>query len=545
MRNGRLRTYLFSLGLVVLWLALGGLAPAQAAPGTYHQDDRMGFKIRHPKGWSHVGMRAEEKWIVAKFISDRTHTYLDEVDKSTWSHRPDMTVIAFIDEVVKKSGIEKTETDDGEFFLEINNPFKNYKDYLKRTFYGGGWFVSEEEEGEIKGIPVTKLEIKVEKLTSSGPKRIVTWIFHADDVDLAVQFQVLENSYKKLRGDIYGCLKSFRFVPRTKGSLTPVTTGGPKKRVDEDALTPAERTKHRQETERQIHEKTIKSLPDDWKVKEMGRFLVLLHGDEKFAKKVVAQAEATWKWLDKNFGFVGTGEYVRRPIVRICKNEAEERALLGGTSWGNSLEIVTHKDTGSGAMSWEFEYVNQRMLNIWFNHHARDTYSAMPHWLDNGLWQVIGTARLKGSRFVFKVDSWEREGLRESVRKGDLTPPRDLVMLGRSEFRENPHRTKQSAAFIRFLLESKSKKTRVILKDYLMNLQDVVTEATQAAKDAEPTEYEAAETEEEEEERFRKRREAWKEKEREFLTTVFERTFGDWSDKDWRKLQTQYFKSMD
>ena len=43
---------------------------------------------------------------------------------------------------------------------------------------------------------------------------------------------------------------------------------------------------------------------------------------------------------------------------------------------------------------------------------------------------------------------------------------------------------------------------------------------------------------------FRKRREAMKEREAEFLQAAFDRTFGDWDEKDWKKVQDQYYKSI-
>ena len=528
----------------VLLLVLAVVAPVLAAPGKYFEDERVGYKVKTPKGWSQVALKADEQWIILKYLSDKEHIYLDEVDKSTWTHRPDMTVIAFIESVVKKDGVEVTEEDEDTFVIEFNNPYKNYKDFLKRTYGGGGWFVHSEEEGEVNGIPVTQYEIKVEKLTMSGPKRIVTWVYHFDDVDLAVQFIVLENVYGKLKGDIRGCLKSFKKIPRTKGSLTPSVTGGTRKFVNESKMSTEERIEHRKQEEARIHQKTIKSLPDDWKVKEIGPFLVLLHGDEKYAKVVAKQAGAIWKWLDKNFGFVGKGEYVKRPIIRICKDRDEYYAFFSGTSWGSGLEIVTYEDTASGAVSRQFEYINKRMYAIWFNHRARDVYWAMPHWMDLGLEETLAKAKPKGSKLEFKIDEWERDGLRESARNDQLTPPKTLVMLGRGDFGDNPHRVKQSTAFVRFLLTSKAKKTKSIMKDYLSNLQDILDEQKEAEKGKESEAYDAPETEEEEEERFAKRRQEMKERESEFLQSVFDRTFDDWTDKDWKKVRDQYYKSI-
>ncbi|MFV1958632.1 MAG: hypothetical protein ACC662_04385, partial [Planctomycetota bacterium] len=144
----------------------------------------------------------------------------------------------------------------------------------------------------------------------------------------------------------------------------------------------------------------------------------------------------------------------------------------------------------------------------------------------------------------------EREGLRESAKTGTLTSPYDLVRLRKDQFFENKNREKQAAAFIRFLLEAKSKKTRRVFEDYVRNLQDVVAEEqakqrakreAARAKGSSGGQDDAPKTEEEEDEAFRKRQQAWKEKEEEFLQEVFVRTFGDWKEKDWKRLQKLYF----
>ena len=518
---------------------------AEAGPKGYHEDKKLGYKVKFPKDWRHIAMGADEKWIAAKYLSKKTSLFTDKVTQSTSQFKPVMQVIVFIDEVVKKRGIETEEGEDGSIFMSFNNPFKNYKDFLKKTYSGGGWFVSKEETATIKGLEVTQFEIKVEKLTYAGPKRIIAWVFHTKDVDFAVQFEILEGDYKKMRSELLGCLKTFKVIER-EGSLTAVTTGKKKRLKDEDELSQPDRNTQRKQTELTAHRKAADAVPDDWKVKEMGRFLVLNHASDKYAKRTVAHAESVWKWMDKNFGYVGKGEYVRRPILRICKDQDEESAFRSGTSWGDSLEIVTHEDKGSGAMSWELEYVNNRIYAIWFQH--KNLYYPMPYWLRTGLKQVLGTARAKGSRLEFKVDDWEREGLRTSAKKKELTTPRDLVMLGTQEFGQNANRQKQSAAFVRFLLQAKSKKTRRILEDYLRNLQDVVRETEAKAKKEreanKPTMPDRPQTEEEEEAAFKKRNSGYEAKETEFLKAVFDRTFGKWTDKDWKRIEALFFKSI-
>ena len=541
MRRSGTTYFLAGLALATL---LGMLSPVWAAAGAYHEDDRFGFKVRAPKDWNFVAQSADEKWIAAKFLSDRPYLYTSPEEGWTYEFRPHMTVIAFIDEVVKKKDVEAGATEDGEIWIEFNNPYKNYEDFLKRTYSGGGWFVEEEEEDKLGDIPVTKYVIKVEKLTRDGPKRIVTWVYHVEDVDLAVQFEVLEDSYRKLKGDINSCLKSFKEIPRKSGSLTPTTTGDrvSTKTKSEDEMTPEERTAARKESEARTHEKARAAIPDDWTAKEMGRFLVLNHADEKCAKRMVANAEAIWKWLDKNLGYIGEGEYVRRPILRICRDQAEESAFRDGTTWGNSLEIVTHEDKSSGSLSSEFSYVNTKIYDIWFSHHNRDLKWAMPYWLGSGFRKVLGSARAKGSRLEFDVGEWERERLRESARSGGIKPLREFFMVHKDEFYDNEHNMNQAAALMRFMLDSKSAKKT--LDAYLTNLQDIVAEQQAKSDAAETSDPDKPKTEEEEEEMYRKRQEAMEEKEQQFLEEVFERTFGDWSDKDWKRFESLFLKSV-
>jgi hypothetical protein len=280
----------------------------------------------------------------------------------------------------------------------------------------------------------------------------------------------------------------------------------------------------------------------------MGPFLVLNHADKKYAKKVVAHAKAIWKWLDKNFEYVGPGEYVPHPIIRICKSSEEESAFRGGDWWSQGIEIVTHKDTGSGAMSYEFEYVNRRMLAIWFSYRDDELWSAMPRWLRDGLSQILGTARSKGSRVDFKVDDWERDGLREAARNDKLTSPQEMMKMGWEEFYKEQHRSQEAAALLRFFLlgaASKSRKTKDLLETYIKSLKAVVTEMQEAEKKNSKDVEKPPETEEEEAERYKNRANKWKEKESELLDKAFAKTFGDWDEKDWRSFETLYFKSID
>ena len=65
-------------------------------------------------------------------------------------------------------------------------------------------------------------------------------------------------------------------------------------------------------------------LPAGWKHFETKNFMVVYHTSKNKASRYSKQAEACWKWLDKNFGKVGD-QHVCKCILRVCKNWDEEK----------------------------------------------------------------------------------------------------------------------------------------------------------------------------------------------------------------------------
>jgi len=525
-----------------------------------HSDARFGYKIRPPKEWIGIPVKIDEGWLIAKYLSKRTYFYTDPSDGWTHEFKPEMIVIAFVDEVVKKKGPD-VKKEGNATIISWTNRYKDYEDYLDKTYSGGGFYVSKKEEKKHAGIGVTCIEVKVEKLVRDGPKRIITWIYHAPDVDIAVQIEVLEGSYKKLKNTINRTLKSFKPIERTGELPTEQSSGqsgvfGFISRWDQEDMTVDERQAARRKIEEDQHRRTIEALPEGWKNKKIGRYLVVTNASEKYGKAVANQAEGIWKWLEKTFPYVGPEEYVRAPILRICKSSDEEQAYSrgGGTGWGGTgLEIVTNRESG-GAMSGEYAWINRRIMDHWFQDRDADLYWAMPEWLDYGLDNLVANSHAKGSKLRFFPDIWNRDDLKIAARDGRIVHPRNLVQMSRTEFRGNGGKSVwdnlyQSEAFVYFLLAgdgAKTKKFREIIPTYLRYLEEVLDEQEQK-KDEEdaPKPREGPKTEEEEEERFRTRRENLRDREKELLEEVFRRAFADWSEADWNKLERAYLKSID
>jgi hypothetical protein len=531
------------LGLLLAAM-LGGRALAD------HKDDRLGFTIQTPRGWSEIPMNVDERWKVARYISDKSLFWTEKDGGWTWEHKPNMEVIAFVAAATKeKIKIEKKETKEGtEWRLYAENPYQDYKDFLTKRYQGGGWFVSDEKESKVGDVAVTCYEIKVDKLSMEGPKRMITWVFHVPDVDIAVQFEVLESGADKLKSDMTRCLRSFKQIPRSGEALYESSTGA-YRFWDQDKMTVEERTQQRRVMEKASHEKASKAAPDGWVVKKMGRFLVINHADEKFAKQIVEQAEAVWDWLDATFTFIGEKEYVRSPIIRICKDDAEQRAYFRAGDWfsRNDLEILTAQDH-MGKGGWEMEYVNRRVMDIWFADKDWDLRAAMPSWLSHGLDEFVGQLHVKAGKVDFGTDYWNRDEIRDRKREGKLTALRDLMLKTDQQFSEDYFNLRyEGSSLVDFFVTgkaSKDKRTKDLLPEYMRQVQKIAGEIKKETDSKKDEKSKTPKTEEEEDAMFREREKGYKDKEKRLLEESFQRTFVGWDSADWKKFEETYLKSL-
>jgi len=514
-------------------LALSASALAQPV----HSDKRWGFQIQYPKEWQLIPLKVDEKWIAAKYLSPREHA-----DREGWGHTPMMTVILFPEDQTKKRGPSVTR-EGNKVTIDFTIPFKDYPDYLKSSMQGEGYFVAEEKEDIVGDVPVRKRDIKVHKPSYGGPKRILAWVYEGMGVDYAVQFEVLEDRWDRMRPTILACLNSFKLIERevaarseTKERDLPIS--GP----EYQRLSPEQRKARRVQTQEAVFDRAQKGLPEGWKVKRTPHFLVLTHADDKYTGRVIAQAEAVRAWLDKELEDIGT-DYVMHGIIRVCANDREQSAYHKSSTDAYSMktrEVTIAKDT-SWAMRWEFEWLTRGILQQWLSDKNADLWAHMPTWLSSGLGQYLGTARVRGGKLEFKPDDWEMQNLRDGGRRSMWKKLRQLLVLPEQDFNAGENTQflpAQAASFLRWLdgPGRASKKTKTLLRDYVRNLSDVVADI-QTRKKASAGGSSAPDTEEEEEERYKRMRSEAKTVEKQVLGDAFRLTFESWTDQDWEWLE--------
>lgn len=567
----------FRLAFVVLALVVH---TASAAPVPLeHKDERVGFKMQTPREWTAIPQSTDERWIVGKYLAHKSDFYTEKGGGWTAEHRAEMQMIAFVaDGAKERFKLQEKVGRDGkrEVIVEIDSPFKNYKEFLAKRYSGGGFYLSDEKESKVGDVPVTCLEYKVERMSQEGPKRLITWIYHVPDVDLAVQFECLESALPKLNTELQRCFKSFKTIARTAGNLAEVSTPGRTLSFkDLEELPPEERKLHRTAMEREAHKKATAGTPEGWTAKKFGRFLVINHTDDKYAKQLTDNAEAVLNWLDDTLPFVGKDEYVRAPILRIYKNFDELQSFAKDAEWSPAnLEIVTYQDH-AGTLGYSMKMVNQQVMRLWFYDRDLDLSLTLPPWLSAGLRELVGNLRSKGGKVEFLTNQWIRDSLRDAKRKGRTSSPREIVTMGSESFRDDAVHVREACALVAFLMKAEgptAKKTKDLLAEYLRHVKstaraiDAEEEAEKKEKKEKPaaTDGDAAaggddakdeeeeqedeeedDSEEEEEKRYKQRQQAWKLLERRLLDESFRLTFGAWKEEDWETFDTAYEKFID
>ena len=538
-----------------------------------------------PRGWKRIPLPPDEKWIVAKYLSERKYP-----SKDGWDHIPEIRVVFFpAGRDLKAKEERKTEkVGENMSVSTTERNYRDYKDYLKENNSGTGFYVSKEEELTINGIPATWMEVKWEKLTT--PRRALALVFHRDvGADYAVTFEVLEEQWDKLGRELANAARTFKFVEAKKDLRAAAAAGegpGPRKEGGPDGpkppesgappehgekLTPEEIEKQLEESERKWEEarrrkraealqKELdhfrKGMPKGWREVKSRNFVCLTHADEKYTRRVLDQAEGMRAWVDRTFGSLGKNE-VSPLLIRICENREEESSFRDtsrgtgfGGFWSGDIDFTTNQEeVGSSlnALGW----MNSWVMQNWFSDLDEDVLWSVPTWVRTGLDGVAEGGILSKGRFDFRAESYELVEVRKAVKEGRLLSARDLMRADWEDFSKVEGSWMQCRALVRYLLEgpgAADKRTRGKILEVLRVSGEIRKEkererrreALSRGSGPEPAAEKKPETEEEEEAMAKRRREENRKEEKAGLEEVLRRAFKDVTDGDWAAIDRQW-----
>ena len=413
-------------------------------------------------------------------------------------------------------------------------------------------------------------EVKFDKLATTK-RRVLAWDYQRGDISFAVEFDIYEEHYKKLRSMINQTLKSFKLIKQVEAG----SASGQAIKIPADAAWAKMPVKERHDLRKQLEadqERKLRAkLPKDWKVTKSKHFLVISHADAKFTKSVVKTAEACFVWLDKRFGGI-SDEYVRRSILRICRDADEYRAYHTSGSGGFGYRI------SFGSFSREVSelqfYRGQLMRDTWsylmrnlFSHYLADKdddlMDDVPTWVESGIANWLYGVAIKGQRVSFDPTLYERMAIAKLKKKGgfrdgSLKSVRELMSMTPKEAADLDKAegavAYQMGAMVRYL-EGRGKKNKLFGgKDFLVEYCRACSAAEKEWAKKNPgagrRKVKEASTEEEEEKQAADQRARSKQysleneaKNRAILKLANSKVC-DWTDQEWDRLQKGYASSI-
>ncbi len=537
--------------------ALASLAvPAAAQKQGIHEDTKKGFRIKVPEKWTTIPVQIDEKWIVAKFLSNRSYETKTRDATGGGEHKPTIYVIEFDDEA-RKLKVEEERRGDTTYVAK-NRPYRDYKDYLKRNV-GEGWYIDKEESTTEAGVPCTKFQVRIEK-SANMKRRLITWLFRGEKGEMAVECDVLEDHFEKLEPQMLAALKSFKLIPRTTVEATAAVTGENgadtmwvTDRSKWKELPVEERQRRRKKIEEERMAKSQKDLLPGWTAKRTKHYLVLSHADAKYTKNIIDAVEAYRSWMEENFDVV-SDEYVMHGIIRICADIDEASAYADTSSNSDSYnsddrEVVTWQDKSEGNAGIDWSRLFRGMFAQYIYDKDALLYNYLPTWMRTGLLGYVGGSRIKLGKLVNEPTDRENNYIREVERAGAFAALKELMgtkLEGEMRTTTDAERAAywqwvaQTSRLVRYMYGPGAKTPQ--LKDFVVKYMKG-TIALAEGMDAERRQGRAAATTEEEEKANNDEdRNYWKRRHTEILEQLT-KDLG-WDEATWTSIQKAFHEYL-
>ncbi len=554
-----LTTAAFSTALFMIPLVL---CPSEARTQKTYKNAKYGFQFKIPKDFHQVPINLDEKWVVAKFLYKRPL----EGKRVFRSMTPEVRVIIFPKFSAKefsKRRINKVKKGRETVITALQNPYRNYKEYLRENYKKGGWFVKDEKEVKIAGLPTSKKVISVtQKMQgeTSASNFLYSWEIHYPDATYVFQFEILADYAKKFRTSIKGSVRTFKPIPRSEDLETPTSAGStikikridPKSKATEASATPEGRRKARKAKLDKIIVKAKTTLPPGWAYYEKKPFVYLYNKKVglRFVKRVAKQSNMLWKWLHKNLDFIGE-DFAVGGVIRICNSPAEANAYID-TSGKNAYsartrEVVIYKDRdwGFDEMSW---YLNSGITQRFLSDKNERLWYSLPPWLDDGFTYYIKNFKAKNGKLVSKPSDYEMEIIRDYLRTDKFRPAKDLIQAkyGKGYDSNKLEDRVEALAISNFLMTKgqKKKKYAKIINSYLrildQEIRDLQREFNKKFFASSTPKGKKGQKDDGGKENWLR---SWKEKRNKIFKTCLEKTFKGWTQRDWENLDKAWRKA--
>jgi hypothetical protein len=379
-------------------LAVLALCSTGTAQRGFFVADGLEVSFRPPPKWTHLGSKGDLGSLRALFCAPRSYA---PTDGRGTDHTPTLRLLWFPTSDAKKADDKKSD-------YPMATPYTDIKDYLGRVNGPGGKTVAV-EAGTFGKFQGRRYVVEFERAV--GGITLHTCSIKMDNGELAVEFEVLTEQYKRLKGQFKKCFSTLAATPPEKIKQR-MTVETPKWISDYDGwkkMSTTDRAKYRRDWGKRWLTARKQSYEPGWKVVKSKHWLVLSRTDSKFTKRIVQAADNARKWVDKRFDKI-SDEIMMPAVMRIFHSQRQENAfrlrennpLAPRIEYSHAhREIYAFKDASMGNLGDGYGKVLRGVFQQFIHDKHHRILGNIPRWLDNGLWLYMEGSRTKGKKLIF------------------------------------------------------------------------------------------------------------------------------------------------
>lgn len=382
----------------LLFAGLTLCTTAVAQRGFYIADD-LEVTIKAPAKWTYLGGKGDLGSLRAMFCAPRGY---DPTDGEGTMHTPTLRLLWFgKPEASAKDANASTEQ------RPRRTTYTSTKDYIDRVNGPDGKIADVESVtvGKFKGL----------RYVVDFPREVGTLTIHIVAIktatgEFAVEFEVLKEQYKKMRGLFERALGTLAATPPEKVEQ-PADIEVPRWNSDYESwrkLPKADRDRFRADWGRKWLEARRTAFEPGWKVVKNKHWLVLSRTDSKYTKRITDAANVGRAWVEKRFANV-SDDAIMPAVLRIFDSKREETAYrlrdvvynADEYSWINR-EMFTYKDSSMGNLGDGYDGVLRAVFGQFIHDKHPLILNNMPRWLKSGIYGLTFSSRvLRGKKLIF------------------------------------------------------------------------------------------------------------------------------------------------
>ena len=364
---------------------------------------RVGVAITPPKGWIELPAGDERGHLLLRFAAPRALA----AKTGGIALAPNLRVAYLPSGAATEVEVEG---------LPRRLPFRDLDDWIVRG-HVRGTTVGSREDGRIGALEGERFVAEVPD--PAGTRTLIGGAAAVDGGTLIVVFEILSEHAGKLRKDVERALASLEQVELDRAATPVERRWRPSPQVGDAAARAAERLQRATAIVA-----AAESAPEfGWKATKAAPWLVLSAADPGFTRKAIAAAEAARAWCETKLGSLRPATALPA-VLRIFPSPDHYRLFKEGdpdqreySAARRELYFLDDPDAGT---SDGYGMVFRAVVWQWLDDADPDLLSALPRWLDNGLWEYLRSTRLDRKKIEFIIGEVERGRLDYQNRAGTM-----------------------------------------------------------------------------------------------------------------------------